>query len=84
MKSALTIIKSPEHLKELDLNPYNCGSYVITTENEIHSVEHVLNNWDELKEETMLYNIFWEGVKGQTGLITEEGEEIKPVYEYEI
>lgn len=84
MNSALTIIKSPEHLKRLNLNPYNCGSYVITTGNEVHSVEHVLSNWDELKKETMLYNIFWEGVKGQTGLITEEGEEIKPVYEYEI
>ena len=84
MKSVLTIIKSPEHLKRLDLNPYNYGSYVITTSNEIHSVEYVLNNWDELSTETMLYNIYWEGVKGQTGLITEEGEEIKPVYEYDI
>ncbi len=84
MKSELTIINSLEHLKRLDTNPYNCGSYVITLNNDIHSVEHVLNNWDELNTETMLYNIYWEGVKGQTGLITEEGEEIKPVYEYEI
>lgn len=84
MKSELTIIESREHLKRIDTNPYNYGSYVITTSNEIHTVEYVLNNWDELKEETMLYNIFWEGVKGQTGLITEEGEEIKPVYEYEV
>lgn len=69
-------ITSKAQLKKEDLNPYNIGSYIGTSESEFLSVEEVINNWEEHKNKRLYYFINWE----DNNLYTESGQKIPAVY----
>jgi hypothetical protein len=71
-------IKTKEELRNIDLNPYNIGGFVVALNGNIYTVEEALADFDNLIEEhTVLnYAIHWEG----GALISENGTTINPVY----
>lgn len=71
-------ILSAEHLKKLDLNPYNTGGYVFNDFGDVFCVEEALWSYDDIYDESapLFYAIHWEG----DNLISENGTTINPVY----
>lgn len=70
-------IKSPEHLLNVDKNPYNTSAGIITENQEFYTADYILNNWEEFEGQTLIYFIHWEG----EDIATENGEMIYPAYE---
>jgi len=69
-------IKDKNHLIKEDLNPYNIGGYIGTSEGEFLSVKDTVNNWKLHEDKNLYYFINWE----DNHLYTEAGEKIPAVY----
>lgn len=71
-------IQSAQHLKALDLNPYNTGAYVFNDFGDVFCVEEALWSYDDIYDESapLFYAIHYEGEP----LVSENGTIINPVY----
>ena len=71
-------IQSAQHLKALDLNPYNTGGHVFNDFGDVYTVEEVLSSYEDIYDESapLFYAIHWEGEP----LWSESGKTINPVY----
>ena len=74
----MTKLESAQHLKQLDLNPYNTGGYVFNDFGDVYTVDEVLSSYEDIYDESapLFYAIHWEGEP----LASENGTIINPVY----